>query len=86
MLVDGAVTKVEHGSASARAWVGMGAGSSNMYITVRVYKGARNLIGDFDVVASSGGSGGFMAMGSFVEAHVRDGARKTAEYFSKHIQ
>ena len=80
IVIDGAVTKVDHGSGAARYLLrGMG-GSSNMAFNVRVYKSGRDLIGDFDIAASSGAKNG---VGSFVKDHVEDGAKQTADYIAK---
>ena len=80
IVIDGAVTKVDHGSGAARYFLrGMG-GSSNMALNVRIYKGGRELIGDFDVAATSGAKNG---VGSFVKDHVEDGAKQTADYIAK---
>jgi len=75
----GKVTKIENGSAAARWFVGMGAGSANMFTNFELTDGAKSLT-KFQVIGTSGGSS---AMGSFLENHIMDSAKKTAEYLSK---
>lgn len=81
-LVDGTVTLFEHGSGAARMFVGMGAGSSNLHMNMKVSKG-RETLADFTVIATSGGRGGLSSLSSFLQAHITDGAEKTAEYIAK---
>lgn len=85
VIVDGSVTAFEHGSAAGRMFVGMGAGSSNMFVDLKVTRG-KNLLTDLQVVATSGGRGGVFSMGSFMKAHVEDAAKQTAKYFDKHVK
>lgn len=82
-ILEGVVTKFDHGSAAGRAFIGMGAGSSNMVIAFKLMSEKNAPLADFDVVATSGGRGGVFSMGSFMEAHLSDGAEQTAEYLSK---
>ena len=83
IILEGSVGKVDHGSAAARAFVGMGSGSSNMVIDIKITK-AKVAIADFQIVASSGGRGGWTSMGSFIKAHIVDAASRTADYLAKH--
>ncbi len=73
----------EHGSGAARALVGMGAGSSNLHVLVKLHHGADTLA-DFDVIATSGGRGGLISMSTFIHAHLTDASEKTVEYLDKH--
>ena len=82
LVLSGAVTKFEHGSAAARIMVGMGAGSSNIYTTLQVDdRDHAKTLSKFEVIATSGGQGGIVASGSFMDTHMRDGAEKVATYF-----
>lgn len=78
IIITGKVAKVENGSAAARFFVGMGAGSANMYtnFTIVDRKKAKTL-STFEVVATSGGESN---MGSYMEKHLLDGASKVAEF------
>ena len=83
VLVKGNVTKFDHGSGAARAFVGMGAGSSNMFTDFEVVDmKTKNILTKFEVIATSGGRGGLSATGSFMEAHLVDGSEKVADYLS----
>jgi len=84
-VLETVVTGFDHGSGAARALIGMGAGSSNMEIRVRLTRGQKTL-SDFDVVATSGGRGGLISMSSFLEAHITDGTEKIADYLHTHIR
>jgi hypothetical protein len=77
-VLSGAVTKIENGSAAARYFVGMGAGSANMYTTFKLEDRERKkLLSKFQIIGTSGGESG---LGSYMENHLADGAKKTAEY------
>ena len=78
IAITGKVSKVENGSAAARFFVGMGAGSANMYtnFTILDRKTAKTL-SSFEVIATSGGES---KMGSYMEKHIADGASKVAEF------
>ncbi len=79
----GNVSRFDHGSGAARALVGMGAGSSNMYTDFKVYDmSTKKVLAEFEVIATSGGRGGLSAMSSFMEAHLIDGSEQTAEYIA----
>jgi hypothetical protein len=81
LVLTGKVTKVEHGSAAARILVGMGSGAANMFTDFKLEdRTAAKTLGEFQVIATSGGEGGLNASGSYVETHLNDGAKKTAEY------
>ncbi len=83
VVLSGKVTKIEHGSAAARIMVGMGAGSANMFTNFKLEdRTAGKMLSKFQVIATSGGRGGFMAAGSFMEAHLEDGSTKTAQYLT----
>jgi hypothetical protein len=79
VLLEGTVTLFDHGSGAARYLVGMGAGSSNLHIDVKLTRDTETLA-DFTVVATSGGRGGIDAMGSFLEAHITDASEKITDY------
>lgn len=85
VVLHGTVTKFEHGSAAARGFVGMGAGSSNLFVPMKLSKG-RETIAEFEVVATSGGRGGVFSMSSFMDAHISDAGEKTAEYIAKRVK
>ena len=63
VVVDGAVTVVERGSAAARMLVGMGAGKALMRANVKIYRASApdSALAEFPAVGSSGGSGGVLA-------------------------
>ncbi len=83
-LLEGKVTRFEHGSGAARMLVGMGAGSSNMYIPVKVFNAkSKKSVAEFEVVATSGGRGGLISMGSFLDAHMADASEKIAQYLGE---
>lgn len=84
-VLEGSVPLFEHGSGAARALVGMGAGSSNLHLAVKLHRGNTTLA-DFDVVATSGGRGGLISTGSFIDAHISDASEKIVEYLEKSIQ
>jgi len=41
------------------------------------------LLRKFEIIATSGGNGGLQAAGSYLKAHIMDGAEKTAEYLAE---
>ena len=83
VILKGNVKFFDHGSAAARAMVGMGAGSSNMFTDFELIRRDDNTtLTKFEIIATSGGRGGFSAMGSFMDAHLLDGAEKAAEYIT----
>ena len=85
-VVKGNVRHFDHGSAAARGLVGMGAGSSNMFTDFKILDMTnKKVLAKFEVIATSGGRGGWSAMGSFMEAHLEDGAEKVADYISGDI-
>ncbi len=85
IVLVGSVSRFEHGSAAARMMVGMGAGSSNLFTDFKIEERgqAPKVLSKFEVIATSGGRGGWSAGGSFMEAHLSDGAEKVAEYVEK---
>lgn len=84
LILSGHVTKFEHGSAAARILVGFGAGSSNLFTTFELKDTAKKaVLAKFEIIATSGGNGGFQAAGGYLKAHLEDGAEKTAEYLQK---
>lgn len=83
VVLSGKVTKIEHGSAAARIFVGMGAGSANMFTNFKLEdRTTGKVLSKFQVIATSGGRAGLMAAGSFMEAHLEDGSTKTAQYLN----
>jgi Domain of unknown function (DUF4410) len=84
VVLSGHVTRFEHGSAAARILVGMGAGSSNLYTDFELANVAtKQVLSKFEVIATSGGNGGLQSAGGYIDAHLNDGAEKTAEYISE---
>ncbi len=84
IVLAGKVTKIENGSAAARMLVGMGAGSANMFTDFKLMDAAtQKLLGKFEIIATSGGNSGWQAAGSYLNAHIKDGAEKTAEYIAE---
>ncbi len=78
IVISGDVTKIEHGSAAARYFVGMGAGSANMYTNFKIEdRAAAKTLSKFQIIATSGGTSG---LGSYLDQHLADGAKKVAEY------
>lgn len=81
VTISGTVTKVEHGSAAARFFVGMGAGSANMFADFMITDRAKNTtMSKFQVIATSGGTSG---LGSYLNRFLNDGGKKVAEYVEK---
>lgn len=84
MVLTGKVTKIENGSAAARILVGMGAGSANMYTDFKLSDvKSQKVLGKFEIIATSGGNGGLQAAGSYLNAHIKDGAEKAAAYIAE---
>jgi hypothetical protein len=84
LVLIGSVTRFEHGSAAARIFVGMGAGSSNMFTDFQLKDVAtEKTLAKFEIIATSGGNGGLQAAGGYIKAHLIDGSEKTAEYIAK---
>jgi PBP1b-binding outer membrane lipoprotein LpoB len=78
IVLSGNVSKIENGSAAARYFVGMGAGSANMYTTFMLQdRGNNKTLSKFEIIGTSGGESG---LGSYLDKHLEDGAKKTAEY------
>ncbi len=88
VVIDGAVTHVNHGSGAARAWVGAGAGAAWMRAVVRIYKAETpaDTLSEFTVEASSGGRGGLFASGDFTHSNVRDLADATAGFLDRNTR
>jgi hypothetical protein len=83
LVLTGKVSRFEHGSGAARMFVGMGAGSSNMFTDfVLEDRTAKKTLTKFEVIATSGGRGGVFSTGSFMEAHLTDGSKKAASYIN----
>jgi len=83
LTLTGHVTRFEHGDQTSRVMLGFGSGSSNMYTSFTL----ENLYDDsivtqFEVVATSGGNSGIQSLGSYLEAHLEDGAAKVADYLA----
>ncbi len=78
IVISGDVTKIEHGSGAARYFVGMGAGSANLYTNFKIEdRAAAKTLSKFQIIATSGGSS---KTTSFLDTHMEDGAKKVAEY------
>lgn len=81
VTITGFVTKVENGSAAARYFVGMGAGSANMFADFMIVDKTKNTtLSKFQIIATSGGESG---MGSYLTRFLNDGGKKVAEYIEK---
>ncbi len=79
LWIDGRITRFEKGSAAARLFVGMGAGSSYFDATVNVKDAATgNTLGTIVVDKNSWVLGGGLAAGQSVEGFMRGGAKKVA--------
>ena len=83
IVIMGNVTMIDRGSASKRMWIGMGAGASNLstYFTIED-RSQRKVISKFEIKATSGGRGGLVSTGSFIDEHMSDGGEKVADYIS----
>lgn len=83
VVLSGNVTKIENGSAAARYFVGMGAGSANMFTSFKLEDRTNaKVLSKFEIIGTSGGSSG---LGSFMENHLVDGSKKTAEYLDNSL-
>lgn len=83
LVLSGQVTRFEHGSAAARIFVGMGAGSSNLYTDFKLEDRTKNkVLSKFEIIATSGGNSGLQSAGGYIKAHIIDGAEKAAEYLA----
>lgn len=84
VVLSGKVSKIENGSAAARILVGMGAGSANMFTDFKLTEAkSQKILGKFEIIATSGGNGGFHAAGSYLNAHIIDGSEKAAAYIAE---
>ncbi|MEZ4815350.1 MAG: DUF4410 domain-containing protein [Bdellovibrionota bacterium] len=84
LALKGKVSKFEHGSAAARILVGMGAGSSDLYTDFELVDvDSQKRLAKFEIIATSGGSGGMQAAGSYMSAHLENGSEKVAEYLTQ---
>ncbi|MBA2403946.1 MAG: DUF4410 domain-containing protein [Bdellovibrionales bacterium] len=83
IVISGKVSRFDHGSGAARFWVGMGAGSSDMFTDLLIEDRTKKVtLSKFEVIATSGGRGGLGATGSFMDEHLLDGSEKAAAYIS----
>lgn len=85
VVITGTVTMIDRGSAAKRAWIGMGAGASNLETNFTIEdraKGKTKTLSKFEIKATSGGRGGLAATGSFVDEHMTDGGEKLADYIT----
>jgi len=81
IVISGFVTKIEHGSAAARYFAGMGAGSSNMFTDFKIEdRSKKKVLSKFQIIATSGGESGF---GSYLKEHLSNGAKQVVEYIQK---
>jgi len=85
IVVELVVKKFDAGSNAARAIVGFGAGASFLITDVKLIKGGAT-IADFSLDASSGGRGGFSAIGSWLDNHIDDSVHILVNYLSQNIQ
>lgn len=78
LTISGDATKVENGSAAARYFVGMGAGSSNLFTNFTITDNVKKAtLAKFQIIATSGGESG---VGSYLDRFLNDGGKKLAEY------
>lgn len=83
IVITGNVTMIDRGSAAKRAWIGMGAGASNLETDFTIEdRSQRKTLSKFEIKATSGGRGGLSAAGSFVDEHISDGGEKVADYIT----
>ena len=83
VVVEGVVNLVDHGSAAARFWIGMGSGMSGVHTDVKVYRAgdpSKPLAELKDVSGTSGGAGGFSGYQDWVAANAKDLALKLGDY------
>lgn len=84
IVLSGNVTRFEHGSAAARIFVGMGAGSSNLYTDFKLTDSTNEkVLSIFEIIATSGGNSGLQSAGGYIKAHINDGAERAAEYIAR---
>ncbi len=85
LVVSGVIVEVNHGSASARFWWGMGAGKATIKAHVKIYKAhaPNDILGEFDLVGTSGGTGGAYGYQDWVRANAVDMAEHLARYLDK---
>ena len=84
IVLFGKITRFEHGSGAARALVGMGAGSSNLFTDLVLEdRSKKQVLARFEVIGTSGGRGGLGATGGFLKAHLEDGSEQTAKYIDE---
>ena len=84
VVLSGTVTKVENGSAAARYFVGMGAGSANMFTDFKLEERSATpkTLAKFQIIATSGAE---QNVSSYMDRHLADGSSKTAEYLDKSL-
>jgi hypothetical protein len=84
-VIAGKVTRFDHGSASGRFWMGaFGVGASKLYTDVKIHDNSTGkTLALFEVIATSGGRGGIIALGSFIDSHLNDGSKKIAQYITE---
>jgi hypothetical protein len=79
LVIRGAITRYQKGSAAARFWVGMGAGTSHFDAIVEFRDGSTdNLLGTVVVDKNSWVLGGGLASGQTPEVFMQEAARKIA--------
>lgn len=84
IVISGDVTKIEHGSGATRFFVGMGAGSANMFTDFKIEDRAKaKTLAKFQVIATSGGNS---YSGSFLDSHLIDGSLKVADYVEGRVE
>jgi len=77
LVVAGAITRYEEGSAALRLWIGMGAGSSYFDARVDLLDGTNNAVmGSWIVDKNSWGLGGAIASGQTPEEFMKAAAEK----------
>ena len=85
LLIGGNVSRCEKGSAAARLWVGMGAGSSYFDALVEFHQGTTGaLLGTITVDKNSWALGGGLAAGQTPEGFMQEAADKVANEIQKY--
>jgi hypothetical protein len=85
VVINTVMNKFDAGSKAARALVGFGSGKSFLELDVQFNK-AGAPITNFSIEASSGGRGGWGAMGSWLENHIDDSVEILSEFVQDNVK